>query len=143
MQTACLTLEFGLMLDWERSSYPDRPIPSTAAAEAFLQRLAQLAPKAAISVYTAQWVIGSVGASSLATKYPLVWSSQLAHPYAPNDPPQDPRDILKDVTPGWFQAFGGWSAYAARPFTNDALAGGFPAWTSTSATTAQAISVSS
>ena len=143
MQTACLTLEFGLMLDWERSSYPDRPIPSTAAAEAFLQRLAQLAPKAAISVYTAQWVIGSVGASSLATKYPLVWSSQLAHPYAPNDPPQDPRDILKDVTPGWFQASGAGvrTRSASSPMTPWRV--GFPAWTSTSATTTQPMSVSS
>jgi GH25 family lysozyme M1 (1,4-beta-N-acetylmuramidase) len=123
VQTACGTLELGLMLDWER--LPNGPIPAAATAEAFLERLEQLAPKAAISVYTAGWVVAEVGASSLATKYPLVWPSQLAHPYAPDDPPQDPREILKDVTPGYFEAFGGWNAYAARQFTNDALAGGF------------------
>ena len=119
VQAACGTLELGLMLDWERVSYnPPGPIPSPATVDACLQRLAQLAPKAAISVYTSDWVVQAVGASALAPKYPLVWPSYV-------NGSGDPRNIVNDVTPGLFTPFGGWDAYAARQFTDQAVAGGF------------------
>ena len=121
VQAACGTLEIGLMADWEKLN---GAFPSPATVDAFLGRLAELAPQAAISVYTAAWVIsGAGGQSSEATNYPLVWSN-----YVPPNPPapaMDPRTILKDVTPGLFEAFGGWTAYVARQFTDNAVAGGF------------------
>ena len=123
VQAACGTLDVGLMIDWEKCN---GVFPGPATVDSFLAQLAQLAPKAAISVYTAAWVIeGAGGPSQLASKYPLVWPN-----YVPPNPPapaEDPRQILNGVTPGFFEAFGGWTSYAARQFTDNALAGGFKA----------------
>ena len=61
----------------------------------------------------------------MATKYPLVWPN-----YVPPNPPapaEDPHKIVDGVTPGFFEAFGGWTSYAARQFTDNACAGGFAA----------------
>ena len=100
VQAACGTLELGLMADWEKLG---NAFPSPATVDSFLERLAQLAPKAAISVYTAAWVIeGAGGPSAVATRYPLVWLSYV--PPNPPDDPVDPRQILSAVTPGYFRA---------------------------------------
>jgi GH25 family lysozyme M1 (1,4-beta-N-acetylmuramidase) len=121
VESACGRLDLGLMVDWEKC---DGSFAAPATVDAFLERLAQLAPKAAISVYTAAWVIeGAGGPSSVATKYPLVWPN-----YVPPNPPapaEDPHKIVDGVTPGFFEAFGGWTSYAARQFTDNACAGGF------------------
>ena len=37
---------------------------------------------------------------------------------------QSELTILPGVPPGWFEAFGGWTAYTASQFTNNADAGG-------------------
>ena len=90
VQAACGTLEVGLMADWEKLN---GAFPSPATVDAFLRRLAELAPKAAISVYTAAWVIsGAGGQSSEATKYPLVWSN-----YVPPNPPAPAMDPPHDL----------------------------------------------
>ena len=116
VESACGTLEMGLMVDWERVSYPNGPIVGPGTVDAFLEALAQLAPRAAISVYTAAWVVQTVGPSALASRYPLVWPNYV-------NGTGDPGRIQRNVTPGEFTPFGGWTSYAARQFTDNAAAG--------------------
>jgi len=75
-----------------------------------------------LAVYEAKWVTDQAGTSAGAAALPLIWPNYVD---ATEEPPGgDAHELLKRVTPNWFEPFAGHTSYAARQYSSKAGIGG-------------------
>lgn len=101
--------------DWDQSLNPDAP-----TLTAFLDEWDRLTGRQPIFVYGASWYHD--GYAQLGTQFcnrPLWWAG-----YSQRSYPAPIGQLISDVTPSYFAAFGGWTSYAIRQWTSDGLVAG-------------------
>ncbi|MDQ2729269.1 MAG: hypothetical protein M3Y91_15735 [Actinomycetota bacterium] len=95
----------------------DREGGEAADVDAFIREVRVLAPRNPLCGYSAGWADSQFGTSGELARLPLWWSNYV-------NGAGDPHQLLAQVTPGWFQPFGGFTRYAARQYSSSANVGG-------------------
>ncbi len=105
-------------LDIERNDWNQGLNIDAATVDDFLREWDQITSLQPILLYGASWYHdGYLGAGARWPNRPLWWAGY-------NGAAGQIQSLLPSVTPGWMVPFGGWTSYAIRQFTSQAVAGG-------------------
>jgi GH25 family lysozyme M1 (1,4-beta-N-acetylmuramidase) len=109
---ACVDVERN---DWNLSLNPDTP-----TLRDFLAEWDRISGNQPIIIYSAQWYWGPyMGDPRDFAGRPLWWAGYYMRNY-----PVPIGQLIGDVTPGYFTAFGGWKGYTIRQWTSNGLVSG-------------------